>query len=662
MKTTLLQFITVLLIIFWPCLLKAQGPLNALKLDGIDDYVDLGTSNRGITNSVTVEAWVKTSSFKYHWILGKYSNSGDRGYHLIIKDGKAAFAGRDGSGNYRNSGYSNTLVNDNNWHHLAGVCNNGIWQIYVDGILEVQFNSGFSQTNLATTVPMAIGKDVIANNENYNGIVDEIKVWNKALTADEIRQNMCQKVSTASNGLVAYYKFDQTAGSTVQDESNSKINGTFRNMNPSTAWVVSGAPVGDKSVYRYASKWDNSLELITSIANFSVSRADAAVKGFHLYQVASTPTSTNGLPNPQEVKEYYGLFKIGEPDKKYKIWFKQYDLTCGGKLYRRNDNTVTSWAAVADTVNSPGMTYHSSANYGEFSATGIMSGAVTINGPAAICKGANATLSVTTDKGTVKWSTGATTKSIQIIQAGTYTVTVTENSCQLTGSITVQETTPVAIDLGPDKTLCFGESVMLAAPSGFAAYKWNTGATTSSITATVSGTYWVEGTSANGCVSRDEVKVTIPKEPALPWAQEYFVCYGKPVILNATVAGATYFWSNGATTPAIEVKQPGNFKVDIMLNGCTITRETVVSDEECPIIPNIITPNGDGKNDVFLIEGVATETLQIKIINRWGKSIYQSERYDNSWSASSVPAGLYFYHLKSSRSQNTFKGWLEVIK
>ncbi|WP_242927153.1 LamG-like jellyroll fold domain-containing protein [Pontibacter vulgaris] len=571
----------------------AQGPVNAIRLDGMDDYIDCGTSNRNIKNIITAEAWVKTGSFKYHWVLGKYDRYSEGGYHLIIKDGKAAFAGRDGSGNYKNSGYSSVFVNDNNWHHLAGICNNGIWQIYVDGILQSQFISGYPNTDLTSTAPLAIGKDFVSDNETYTGQIDEVRIWRKALTESEIRKNMCQKISPTTADLVAYYRFDASSGTLVEDLSSSKINGTFRNMT-SAAWTLSGAPIGDKSVYRYTDNWNASLEMVTDIANFSVTNIDQAIKGFHLYQIASPPTNSNGIiPNPQEVKEYYGLFKVGDSDKKYKIWFKQYALYCGGKLFRRSDNSASTWGAVADTVNTPVIVYNASANYGEFAAISQVNAPLTITGPNTICSGATATLSVAAGSGeTIKWSTGATTPSITISSAGTY---------------------------------------------------------------------WAEATNSNGCTARSEIKVAVQQEPYLNWLPEYTIYENESVMLDATVAGATYLWNNGQTTPTLQVVQPGTYRVNISLNGCNFLHETVVK-RVCPIIPNIITPNGDGNNDAFVVEGADPSYLEIEIFNRWGKCIYKSARYDNNWSAANVPTGVYYYQLTSRQTKKVYKGWLEVLR
>jgi gliding motility-associated-like protein len=522
LKSILLHLFIFLLVIT-PVSLQAQGPGSALKFDGSDDYVVCGSSNRGISNSITVEAWVKTSSSKYHWVVGKYDRyGGERGYHLIIKDGRAAFAGRDGSGYYRNSGYTPILVNDGRWHHLTGISHNGTWQIYVDGILSMETSTGYSATNLTNTAPLALGKDFMADNENFVGQMDEVRIWKKALSLDEIRQSMCSKLKDYADNpdLVAYFNFDSPGGSTVKDLSSQKLDGTFRNMSPSTAWVTSGAPIGDRSVYRYGTSWLHSLDLVTNSGAFFIRRAIAGTKAFHIYVVESAPNQTNGISDPDGVQEYYGLFKIGEPDYKYDVWLHQPYLTCGAELYRREDNSVNTWVHVAESLDLLGMTYQSSAYYGEYAAVAKKIYPIEINGPNTICPGERATLSIKATNGTVLWNTGAKTNSIEVTQGGTYTVTVTDNGCQRSASITLET--------------------------------------------------------------------------------------------------------------------------------------------ECLIIPNIITPNGDGKNDTFVLEGISIDQVEVEIFNRWGASVYKRNTYDNKWSTATT--GMYYYHIKSHQTGKVYKGWVEVVR
>ncbi|MBF9253782.1 gliding motility-associated C-terminal domain-containing protein [Pontibacter sp. 172403-2] len=641
----------------------AQGPRYALKLDGYDDYVELSTSDRGVSQNITVEAWIKTSSTKYHWVLGKYDRYNESGYHLIIKYGKAAFAGRDGSGNYRNSGYSTTNVNDNNWHHLAGICNNGIWQIYVDGVLQNQLATGYTNTDLKSNAMMAIGKDYLADNENYNGQVEEIKVWKRALSAEEIRQGMCQFAKPTSTDLVVYLKFDEGAGSVVKDHSSIGISGTFRNMNPATAWTTSGAPIGDKSTYIYTNNWQGKkVELDGSNSVFAASGLNNTTQGFHIYHTSSAPNAVAGISDPSQVKEYYGIFKVGDEGNEYKLALTQKEASCTSTLYNRLDNASLPWIPIADTAQAAVLKYTASQNYGEFAATSQGIGAVVITGPATLCTGSQATLSIPAADGQIVWSNGATGKSIPITTGGRYSVSVTAGGCTSAGFIDVAEAAPAVVNLGEDKVVCAGEVLTLTVPAGMAAYKWSTGATSPTISATAAGTYWVEVTNTAGCVSRDEMTLTVRPEPDINLPAQVAVCYGQPVEIGTAVAGAAYKWSSGQTTATIRVGTPGIYEVVYTLNGCSYSKAVEVIADECPEIPNIITPNGDGKNDTFVVLGVEPGTLSIEIMNRWGKPVYQHGHYDNNWSAAGMAAGVYYYQLTSSRTDKVYKGWLEVLR
>lgn len=504
-------------------LANAQGSGSALKFDGTDNHVVCGTSNRGITSTITVEAWVKTTSFKYHWVVGKYDRyGGERGYHLIIKDGRAAFAGRDGSGQYRNSGYTPTLVNDGVWHHLTGISHNGTWQIYVDGILSIESRTGYNATNLTNTAPLALGKDFLADNETFIGQMDEVRIWKKALTLEEIRQSMCTKLKGYANNpdLVAYFNFDTPGGSTVKDLSSQKLDGTLRNMSPGTAWVTSGAPIGDRSVYRYGTSWLGSLDMVTNHSSFFVRQVEAGTEAMHIYVVESTPIQKTGLSDPDMVTQYYGVFKVGAVERKYDVVYHLAYPSCDITLYRREDNASGPWAPIDLSTDNAGLSYRTLAYTGEYAAIEKKTSSIEIVGPTTICPGERATLSVKGTTGTVLWNTGAKTSSIEVTQGGTYTVVVTQNGCQRSASITLET--------------------------------------------------------------------------------------------------------------------------------------------ECLTIPNIITPNGDGKNDTFVLEGVNIDQVEIEIFNRWGTSVYKRNTYDNKWAT--AVTGMYYYHIKSNQSGKVYKGWVEVLQ
>ncbi|MCH7400163.1 gliding motility-associated C-terminal domain-containing protein [Belliella sp. DSM 107340] len=83
-------------------------------------------------------------------------------------------------------------------------------------------------------------------------------------------------------------------------------------------------------------------------------------------------------------------------------------------------------------------------------------------------------------------------------------------------------------------------------------------------------------------------------------------------------------------------------------------------------IPNVITPNSDGSNDTFIINGLNRfDSNHLTIFNRWGDHVFETDNYQQDWDANGRSAGTYFYILKvtESNGQNKeFKGWIQVIK
>lgn len=83
-------------------------------------------------------------------------------------------------------------------------------------------------------------------------------------------------------------------------------------------------------------------------------------------------------------------------------------------------------------------------------------------------------------------------------------------------------------------------------------------------------------------------------------------------------------------------------------------------------IPNVFTPNGDGKNDTFYLEHLDSfESNEITIMNRWGSTVYQSGKYLNDWTASGLSDGTYFYVVKVKNGSSdwiAYKGYVTVIR
>ncbi len=202
---------------------------------------------------------------------------------------------------------------------------------------------------------------------------------------------------------------------------------------------------------------------------------------------------------------------------------------------------------------------------------------ITAAGSTNICSGTSVTLSAPTAN-TYLWSNGATTQTIAASLAGSYTVTITTAGCSATSAATSVNVNPaptaVVTASGPT-SFCQGGSVSFTANAGNGfSYLWNTGATTAGITANTSGNYSVTVTNQIGCSTTSVVNAVVVNP--IPTATitaggATTICSGTSVALNAS-AGATYLWSNGATTQSINASNAGNYTVSVTsAAGCSAT-------------------------------------------------------------------------------------------
>ncbi len=113
---------------------------------------------------------------------------------------------------------------DNKWHYIAAVYNGSNLDLYIDGNLEAQAtNVGLPTYEVNSSDNYEIGAHTASSTDNYYGDLDDIRVYNRALTVAEI-----QEIYNKANGaLVAHYKLDETSGTTAVDSSNNSNDGTM---------------------------------------------------------------------------------------------------------------------------------------------------------------------------------------------------------------------------------------------------------------------------------------------------------------------------------------------------------------------------------------------------------------------------------------------------
>lgn len=80
-------------------------------------------------------------------------------------------------------------------------------------------------------------------------------------------------------------------------------------------------------------------------------------------------------------------------------------------------------------------------------------------------------------------------------------------------------------------------------------------------------------------------------------------------------------------------------------------------------IPNVFTPNGDGKNDVFLINKLEIfPNNELRVFNRYGKEVHFVENYKNLWDGEKLPDGIYYYYLILKDNKSEFKGYVQILR
>ncbi len=112
--------------------------------------------------------------------------------------------------------------------------------------------------------------------------------------------------------------------------------------------------------------------------------------------------------------------------------------------------------------------------------------------------------------------------------------------------------------------------------------------------------------------------------------------------------------------PLHTFSEKGNYSVAVT-NFCGNANATMKLDFWNISIPNIITPNNDGKNDLLIIKGIDKGEWDLTVYNRWGKQIYRNTAFKNNWISTDAD-GTYYYSLTHKDKCNFFKGWIYLVK
>lgn len=215
------------------------APGKNLGFDGMNDFVNLGTGITNIINtsqSFTLEAWFKTpvSTTGSHLpIVGNHQNN----THVDLRIENNKLVTFIGFGAIGVSSTANIALNT--WYHGAVTLNNDSLSLYLNGVLVASTpRNGFNLP--ISTTPYMIGGDFFAG--RMNGEVDEVRIYNYAVSSEDILRRMNCEIDPATSGLIAYYKLNQGVAGGTNTSINTATDATANGFNGSlTGFALTGA-------------------------------------------------------------------------------------------------------------------------------------------------------------------------------------------------------------------------------------------------------------------------------------------------------------------------------------------------------------------------------------------------------------------------------------
>lgn len=220
---------------------------------------------------LSVCLWLKTNnsnSTTNDQIIGKYDMDQAQRVFSLTQNATTNYIGftTSSNGSYQsgNDVTSTIAINDNKWHHLCGVYDTTYNRLYIDGKLHNstnRSNNGLYNINEKIAIGSFISADTPVANSFFNGFLDDIKIYPYARSASQIKADYTsglagqsssnsstnmgeQSAKGLSDGLVAYYKFDEGVGTTTADSSGNSNLATFATGTSAPSWSSGKYGVG----------------------------------------------------------------------------------------------------------------------------------------------------------------------------------------------------------------------------------------------------------------------------------------------------------------------------------------------------------------------------------------------------------------------------------
>ena len=284
------------------------------------------------------------------------------------------------------------------------------------------------------------------------------------------------------------------------------------------------------------------------------------------------------------------------------------------------------------------------------------------------------------------WSDGSSSDQVHNLSVGQVSVNLTDqNNCMTSKSFIISESNPILIEGELNHISCYGYhdgQINLEVNGGLPQYfyTWSNGMNTSNLMQLNAGVYTVTVTDQNNCSASDTFYLTEPDSLTInliPFTHANGHYLSSPFShdgqITCIAGGGTlpynFLWSNGSITQNQNNLSSGIYHLEIMDDhGCKKSSTITIDAPSILDMPTGISPNGDGKNDRFVVRGLESYPLNsIYIYNRWGNLVFNRENYLNDWSGTNdsgetLPDGTYFVILEIHSPDLQLHGYVDVRK
>jgi hypothetical protein len=221
---------------------------------GGDDYLSTRARTWGFSTTATISAWVRTTASDGTVFSLAHDDVQDELLFYVGSGGKIGLLNHKSPGNYTGR-YSSTPVNTGEWVFVAGVIDGGgtaaKLHVYVNGVEETgTISTAGSPSDIVDTAPRWATVGWRRNHwiaaEAFQGQIDDVRLWNRALTAEEIQAEMRRPLAGTEPGLAAYWRLDEGTGTLALDSSGNGNDATLaRGGQPANrpTWTDSDAPI-----------------------------------------------------------------------------------------------------------------------------------------------------------------------------------------------------------------------------------------------------------------------------------------------------------------------------------------------------------------------------------------------------------------------------------